>query len=46
LHRRWLASLKFDQAVHHNIVLEDCIPRLCRKPNESLAKPAEQDSAG
>jgi len=24
LHRRWLASLKFDQAVHH-IVLEDCI---------------------
>src|ERR1700749_1491414 len=23
-HRRWLASLKFDQAVHH-IVLEDCI---------------------
>jgi transposase len=24
LHRRWLASLKFEQAVHH-IVLEDCI---------------------
>ena len=24
LHRRWLASLKFDQAVHH-VVLEDCI---------------------
>src|ERR1700759_5003765 len=24
LHRRWVASLKFDQAVHH-IVLEDCI---------------------
>ena len=24
LHRRWLASLKFDEAVHH-IVLEDCI---------------------
>jgi len=24
LHRRWLASLKFDQAAHH-IVLEDCI---------------------
>ena len=24
LHRRWLAGLKFDQAVHH-IVLEDCI---------------------
>src|SRR6201993_1896817 len=24
LHRRWLASLKFDQPVHH-IVLEDCI---------------------
>jgi transposase len=24
LHRRWLASLKFDQAIHH-IVLEDCI---------------------
>ena len=24
LHRRWLASLKFDQAVHHT-VLEDCI---------------------
>ena len=24
MHRRWLASLKFDQAVHH-IVLEDCI---------------------
>src|SRR6476620_4235987 len=24
LHRRWLAILKFDQAVHH-IVLEDCI---------------------
>ena len=24
LHRRWLTSLKFDQAVHH-IVLEDCI---------------------
>jgi transposase len=24
LHRRWLATLKFDEAVHH-IVLEDCI---------------------
>jgi transposase len=24
LHRRWLASLKFDEAVHH-VVLEDCI---------------------
>ena len=24
LHRRWLASLKFEQAVHH-LVLEDCI---------------------
>jgi hypothetical protein len=24
LHQQWLASLKFDQAVHH-IVLEDCI---------------------
>ena len=24
MHRRWLASLKFEQAVHH-IVLEDCI---------------------
>jgi transposase len=24
LHRRWLASLKFNQAAHH-IVLEDCI---------------------
>src|SRR5215469_4594015 len=24
LHRRWLASLRFEQAVHH-IVLEDCI---------------------
>jgi transposase len=24
MHRRWLAGLKFDQAVHH-IVLEDCI---------------------
>ena len=24
LHRRWLATLKFDQALHH-IVLEDCI---------------------
>src|SRR4029077_1129627 len=24
LHRRWVASLKFEQAVHH-IVLEDCI---------------------
>jgi len=24
LHRRWLAGLKFDQAVHH-LVLEDCI---------------------
>ena len=24
MHRRWLAGLSFDQAVHH-IVLEDCI---------------------
>jgi transposase len=30
LHRRWLASLKFDQAVHHT-VLEDCIAAIARR---------------
>jgi transposase len=29
MHRRWLAGLKFEQAVHH-IVLEDCIVRIPR----------------
>jgi hypothetical protein len=29
LHRRWLATLKFDQALHH-IVLEDCIAAIAK----------------
>ncbi len=41
LHRRWLASLKFEQAVHH-IVLEDCIAAIVGDlQKESLAGTAE-----
>jgi transposase len=35
LHRRWLASLKFDQPAHH-IVLEDCIGRGSRSAVSGL----------
>src|ERR1700735_1542266 len=43
LHRRWLASLKFDKALHH-IVLEDCIAAVeaamaRRDPLEHISKP-------
>ena len=36
IHRRWLAGLKFEQAVHH-IVLEDCIaPSRCDARRDRL----------
>jgi transposase len=31
MHRRWLAGLRFEQAVHH-IVLEDCIAAVDASP--------------